>query len=132
MPAQRRSQGFAPLRVETGTLPLASARSWIERTAEQTDAAIPADKGAPVIELDAAYGGPDLAETADRLGLSTDELVARHSSAEWTVAFTGFAPGFGYLVSPDWTFDVPRLDSPRTRVPAGSIGLARSFAETDR
>jgi KipI family sensor histidine kinase inhibitor len=116
------------VRVETGTLPLASARSWIERTAEETDAAIPADEGAPVIELDAAYGGPDLAETADRLGLSTDELVARHSSAEWTVAFTGFAPGFGYLVSPDWTFDVPRLDSPRTRVPAGSIGLAGAFS----
>ncbi len=43
------------------------------------------------------------------------------------MAFTGFAPGFGYLVSPDWPHDVPRLDSPRTRVPAGAIGLAAGF-----
>jgi biotin-dependent carboxylase-like uncharacterized protein len=43
------------------------------------------------------------------------------------VAFTGFAPGFGYLVSPDWPYDVPRLASPRTRVPAGAVGLAAGF-----
>ncbi len=59
--------------------------------------------------------------------MSADELVRRHASADWTVAFTGFAPGFGYLVSPDWTFDVPRLVTPRTRVPRGSVGLAAGF-----
>ena len=61
------------------------------------------------------------------LGVSADELVRRHAAAEWTVAFTGFAPGFGYLVSPDWPFEVPRLPSPRTRVPRGAVGLAGEF-----
>ena len=43
------------------------------------------------------------------------------------VAFIGFAPGFGYLVSDDWPFEVPRLDAPRTRVPAGAVALAGAF-----
>ncbi|MFH8252185.1 5-oxoprolinase/urea amidolyase family protein [Microbacterium sp. B2969] len=105
---------------------LAAARAWIERTARGVDAA--ARPGSQThVELDAVYDGPDLAETAALLGLGVDELVARHSAAAWTVAFTGFAPGFGYLVSDDWRFDVPRLASPRTRVPAGAIGLAAGF-----
>ncbi|WP_127820511.1 5-oxoprolinase subunit B/C family protein, partial [Microbacterium sp. CPCC 204701] len=82
----------------------------------------------PLVEIETAYDGADLAETAALLGLEVDELVERHSHAEWRVAFTGFAPGFGYLVSDDWTFEVPRLTSPRTRVPAGSVGLAGRFA----
>ena len=79
------------------------------------------------IELEVVYDGADLADTAALLGMSPDELVRRHTSAEWSVAFTGFAPGFGYLISPDWTFDVPRLAIPRTRVPRGSVGLAAGF-----
>ena len=43
------------------------------------------------------------------------------------MAFVGFAPGFGYLVSDDWPFEVPRLDAPRTRVPAGAVALAGAF-----
>ncbi|WP_345801499.1 5-oxoprolinase/urea amidolyase family protein [Microbacterium sp. AZCO] len=116
------------VQVDPRRLTLAAARSWIQRTAEGMDAAPPVRADATVVELDAVYDGPDLAETAELLGLSRDELVARHSGAEWTVAFTGFAPGFGYLVSEDWRFDVPRLASPRTRVPAGAIGLAGGFS----
>src|SRR5690606_9104413 len=64
------------------------------------------------------YDGEDLAETAALLGVSAEELVARHLAARWQVAFSGFAPGFGYIVSEDPLFDVPRRLSPRTHVPA--------------
>ncbi|WP_435748976.1 carboxyltransferase domain-containing protein [Microbacterium sp. PMB16] len=73
------------------------------------------------------YDGEDLAEAATLLGVSSDELVNRHLAADWQVAFSGFAPGFGYVVSGDPLFDVPRRSSPRTRVPAGSVALAGPF-----
>ena len=112
-------------RVDPARMSLSAARSWVERTT--TDAASSPAAEPRVVELEVVYDGADLVETAALLGVSADELVRRHSSADWTVAFTGFAPGFGYLVSPDWTFDVPRLATPRTRVPRGSVGLAAGF-----
>ncbi len=111
--------------VDPRTLPLSAARAWIERSAADAEAS-PVVPGA-VVELDIVYDGADLASTAALLGLTADELAARHAGAEWTVAFTGFAPGFGYLTSPQWPFDVPRLDTPRTRVPAGAVGVASGF-----
>jgi KipI family sensor histidine kinase inhibitor len=114
----------------------AGARAWAERAAAGVDA-VPAVAGVDAVpawatvrgpvDLPIVYDGPDLAETAALLGLTVEELIARHTSARWIVAFTGFAPGFGYLVSPDWPFDIPRLDSPRTRVPVGAVGLAGEF-----
>ena len=74
------------------------------------------------------YDGEDLAEVAEHLGVSSDELVRRHQAATWTVAFTGYAPGFGYLVGDDDLFEVPRRPSPRTRIPAGSVALAGRFS----
>ncbi|QMU96996.1 5-oxoprolinase/urea amidolyase family protein [Microbacterium esteraromaticum] len=74
------------------------------------------------------YEGEDLGDVGEMLGVSTAELIRRHSAARWTVAFTGFAPGFGYLVGDDPLFDVPRRTSPRTRVPAGSVALAGRFS----
>jgi len=73
------------------------------------------------------YDGEDLTEAASLLGVSSEELVNRHLAADWQVAFSGFAPGFGYVVSGDPLFDVPRRSSPRTRVPAGSVALAGAF-----
>lgn len=113
------------VRVDPVQLPLAAVKTWIvdaSRDAAAAGAAPPA-----VVELDVAYDGADLSETAELLGVTAGELVHRHAAAEWTVAFTGFAPGFGYLVSPQWRFDVPRLESPRTRVPRGAVGLAGEF-----
>ena len=102
-----------------------AVRSWIEHTAATATEA-PSPAGAAVT-LDTVYDGADLAETAELLGATRDTLVAAHTAAAWRVAFTGFAPGFGYLVSPDWPYEVPRLDVPRTRVPSGSVGLAAGF-----
>ncbi|MFF2487844.1 5-oxoprolinase/urea amidolyase family protein [Microbacterium sp. NPDC058062] len=114
------------VRVDPRVLPPAAARSWALGAATETREAT--DAAAPPVELDIAYDGADLADTARLLGVDAHELARRHAEADWRVAFTGFAPGFGYLVSDDWTFDVPRLESPRTRVPAGSVGLAGVFS----
>lgn len=104
----------------------AAARAWIERAGSASADASP--RTAQVVDVPVVYDGADLADTAALLGVSAEELVIRHAVAEWTVAFTGFAPGFGYLVSPEWTLRVPRLDTPRTRVPPGSVGLAAEFS----
>ena len=124
--------------VDPGALPLESAESWIRRTAEggaedgpRTEARVPVDRGtadAEVVTVPVEYGGDDLHGTAGLLGLSPEALVAHHVAATCRVAFIGFAPGFGYLVSDEWPFQVPRLDAPRTRVPAGSVALAGAFA----
>ncbi len=53
--------------------------------------------------------------------------MALHSGAEYSVAFTGFAPGFGYLTGLPRTVGTGRLDQPRTAVPAGSVGIAGEF-----
>nr|WP_169581312.1 urea amidolyase family protein [Microbacterium sp. MF43] len=114
------------VRIDPQVLPLAAARSWAVAAA---DAAGPARaEDAPPVELAVVYDGADLSETAALLDVSPEALVRRHAAASWRVAFTGFAPGFGYLVSDDWPYDVPRLDSPRTRVPAGAVGLAGGFS----
>ncbi len=85
------------------------------------------DEG-PVVELPVTYDGEDLEEVAGLLGVGADELVARHTARPWIVAFCGFAPGFGYAVDPEGGWDVPRRATPRTRVPAGSVGLAGEFS----
>jgi KipI family sensor histidine kinase inhibitor len=78
------------------------------------------------VVLGVRFDGPDLTEVADLVGTSPVEVVRRVTGAVWTVAFTGFAPGFGYLVGGGLA--VPRLDSPRRRVPPGSLGLAGPYA----
>ncbi len=80
------------------------------------------------IEIPVTYDGPDLADVASHTGLSEDEIVAAHTGTPWTVAFGGFAPGFAYLVGGDERLAVPRRESPRTSVPAGSVGLAGEFS----
>ena len=74
------------------------------------------------------YDGADLAEVAERLQMGTEEVVAAHTGSLWQVGFGGFAPGFAYLVGGDPRLTVPRRSEPRTRVPAGSVGLAGEFS----
>ena len=110
--------------VDPRRLSLPAARAWIAQGGS-VRAAVSA--AAPIVELPIVYDGPDLEELARALGIRPADLAALHAACTWTVAFTGFAPGFGYLVSPDWPHDVPRLATPRTRVPAGAVGLAAGF-----
>ena len=85
-----------------------------------------ADAG--TVEIPVRYDGPDLAEVAEHIGVSAEEVITLHTGTTWTVAFAGFAPGFGYLTGGDPRLEVPRRDSPRTRIPAGSVGLAGRFS----
>ncbi len=82
---------------------------------------------AATVELPVVYDGEDLHDLARLLGLSAETLAARHAATLWTVAFTGFAPGFGYLAGEGWDLVVPRRPTPRTRVRAGAVGLAGEF-----
>jgi KipI family sensor histidine kinase inhibitor len=73
------------------------------------------------------YGGehgPDLDEVASIAGMSAEEYVARHAASELRVLFCGFAPGFAYLGDLPDALRVPRLATPRTRTPAGSVAVA--------
>jgi KipI family sensor histidine kinase inhibitor len=80
------------------------------------------------VELPVHYDGADLDDLARLLDLTAEEVVARHTGAEWTVAFCGFAPGFGYLTQPGAEWDVPRRATPRTKVPPGAVALAGEFS----
>ncbi len=82
----------------------------------------------PELVVPVSYDGPDLAEVAQRTGLTPEEVVAAHTATPWRVAFGGFAPGFAYLVGGDPRLRVPRRAQPRTTVPAGSVGLAGEFS----
>lgn len=80
------------------------------------------------LEVRVRYDGPDLEAVASHTGLTVDEVIAAHTETPWRVGFGGFAPGFAYLVGGDPRLLVPRLDSPRTCVPAGSVALAGEFS----
>lgn len=97
-------------------------------TATPADADANAAAAAATVAVPVVYDGADLEAAGALLDMTPEALVARHTAAAWRVAFIGFAPGFAYLVSDDWPFDVPRLDAPRTRVPAGAVGLAGGFS----
>jgi KipI family sensor histidine kinase inhibitor len=74
------------------------------------------------------YDGPDLELVASTAGTDVDGVVALHTGAEYRVAFSGFAPGFGYLVGLPEELRQPRLDSPRKRVEPGSVAIAGEFS----
>ena len=81
-----------------------------------------------LVEIPVVYDGQDLDELGSLTGWGADGVVERHTGTEWTVAFCGFAPGFGYMVSDSGGFDIPRRSTPRTKVPPGAVGLAGEFA----
>ncbi|GAA4538931.1 allophanate hydrolase subunit 1 [Pseudonocardia xishanensis] len=80
------------------------------------------------VEIPVVYDGPDLADVAALTGLSEDEVVAAHTGTAWRVAFGGFAPGFAYLAGGDPRLSVSRRETSRTKVPAGSVGLAGEYS----
>lgn len=80
------------------------------------------------VNIDVVYDGADLDDVAGVTGRSRNEVVATHTGTVWTVAFCGFAPGFGYLRAPGDPLEVPRRSSPRTRVPTGSVALAGRYS----
>ena len=80
-----------------------------------------------VVEVPTVYGGefgPDLSFVASHNHLSEDEVISIHSGTDYLVYMLGFIPGFTYLGGMDPRIATPRLSSPRTLIPAGSVGMA--------
>ncbi|SDF22845.1 sensor histidine kinase inhibitor, KipI family [Blastococcus aurantiacus] len=84
--------------------------------------------GAALVTVPVTFDGPDLAEVARLWGRRESDVVAVLTGVELTVAFSGFAPGFGYLTGLPEDLHVPRRETPRTRVPAGAVALAGPYA----
>ncbi|MEX2554342.1 MAG: 5-oxoprolinase subunit PxpB, partial [Actinomycetota bacterium] len=85
---------------------------------------------ATVHEIPVRYGGDegrDLVEVAQLHGMTEDEVISRHSGASYVVGFTGFSPGFPYLFGMPEILATPRLATPRTRIPSGSVGIGGSY-----
>lgn len=85
------------------------------------------DQEERVVEIPVCYGGeygPDLEFVAEHNGLTAEEVVRRHSNGQYLVYMLGFLPGFAYMGGMDKTIACPRLISPRTKIPAGSVGIA--------
>ncbi len=79
------------------------------------------------VEVPVVYGGeagPDLPFVAEHNGLSEAEVIRIHSARDYPVFMMGFTPGFPYLGGMDPAIAAPRLSSPRSRVPGGSVGIA--------
>jgi len=91
------------------------------------DLSFPTIRQGDTFEIPVIYDGEDLKDIASFLGWSIEELIQRHTGATYTVAFTGFAPGFAYMSCDDPNFDIPRRKSPRVRIPAGSVALGGKF-----
>jgi len=81
--------------------------------------------GGTRVEIPVVYDGPDLEMVAGVWGCAVDDVPLRHQAVELLSAFCGFAPGFAYLSGLE--VSVPRLATPRTRVPPGSVALAGTW-----
>ena len=111
----------------TGRFARLSARRIAARLL-QLDLTAPVQREGELVVIDTVYDGEDLAEVGRLTGLGTEGVIAAHSGQVWTVAFAGFAPGFGYMVGENQRLEVPRRSSPRTAVPAGSVALAGNYS----
>ncbi len=80
-----------------------------------------------LVEVPTTYDGPDLARVAEAWSMTRDEVARTHRELDFVVAFCGFAPGFGYCTGLPDELAVSRRESPRPRVPTGSVGLAGEF-----
>jgi len=111
--------------------PLAATYSKIKNLIEEKISHLDESTHRPSrrLEIPVLYGnasGPDLEPAAKTLALSPSELIRLHSEREYTVYMMGFTPGFPYLGILNEKLTLPRLSTPRTRVPAGSVAIAGS------
>lgn len=102
----------------------AADRPALARRIAALEPAPRSDGASAVVVVLVRYDGADLDDMADLVGLSREEVVARHQASEFEVAFCGFSPGFAYLSGLDPRLVVPRLATPRTSVPAGAVAVA--------
>lgn len=81
-----------------------------------------------LVTIHVRYDGADLAHVAQAAGMTPAEVIAAHTQTEFHVAFCGFAPGFAYLAGLPEPLHLPRLQEPRTHVPAGSVAIAAGYS----
>lgn len=96
-------------------------------TLRALDSAPSPESSGELMTIEVSYDGEDLDAVAELTGLSRHEVVELHSSTDYSVAFSGFSPGFAYLIGLDERLRVPRRPTPRTRVPAGSVAMTGGF-----
>ena len=116
---------YNPLETDHHHIRAAIRTALSETTTEQE-----ANQGS-LITLPVYYSeesGPDLQSLADRKGLSVAEVIAIHQQTEYRVYAIGFAPGFAYLSGLDSVLQMPRRETPRTRVPAGAVAIAATYS----
>jgi KipI family sensor histidine kinase inhibitor len=113
-----------------------------DASAFKLDIRVSGNEPPPVVTIPVTYDGADLEEVAVALNLSQEAVVELHAGGEYTVAFVGFAPGFPYLRATsrdgdsgvdgvqrdvERLLELPRLATPRTEVPAGSVAVAAGY-----
>jgi KipI family sensor histidine kinase inhibitor len=88
-------------------------------------------RNSKTVEIPTEYSGEDLELVAKTLGLTVAQVIHAHTQTLWTVKLIGFAPGFPYLVPIEENnvlSSIGRLESPRTKVPSGSVGIAAGMS----
>ena len=108
-------------RYDPGVTDVTQLEASIRQLEGHVGASIPSR---PVVDIPTRYDGPDLPEVALKTNLTAADVVEQHASREYLVYCVGFALGFTYCGALPDEIAVPRLASPRLRVPAGSIGIA--------
>ncbi len=106
-------------------LTYAQAAGWVRAEMDRVESAV--SRTPRRIEVPVRYGGeggPDLEAVASHHGISAPEVVRMHAGRDYTVFMMGFTPGFAYMGRLDDAIATPRLETPRTRVAAGSVGIA--------
>ncbi|SCB98174.1 sensor histidine kinase inhibitor, KipI family [Gilliamella bombicola] len=108
--------------------PITTNANTLAKHIAQLDISASVMQSGELVTIPVRYNGEDLSQVADYLGITVAEVIARHTNNEYQVAFCGFAPGFAYMVSKTAQLNVPRRQSPRVRIPAGSVALAGEFS----
>ncbi len=104
-----------------------AVQDWLEELIESYDEN-PLRVDREPIEIPVRYDGEDLAFVAEACSLSEEEVIRRHLGTTYVAAFCGFAPGFAYLSGLDSSLQLPRRNTPRTRVPAGAVAIAATYS----
>lgn len=118
---------FDPLQISRAELAKLIDSLLDAQDAPQASQAKP--EAARIVHIPVCYGGefgPDLEFVAQHNGLSTDEVIHIHTSTPYQVYMLGFTPGFPYLGGMSEKIATPRLEKPRVKIPAGSVGIAGS------
>ncbi|MCS6992236.1 MAG: 5-oxoprolinase subunit PxpB [Anaerolineales bacterium] len=116
--------GYASLTVHYDPLALTESevRTWLKTRLHLVEET--AQRPTQTIEVPVVYNGPDLDFVAETCHLAPDEVIRLHCGTRYTVYMMGFTPGFPYLGILPEALRVPRLPTPRARVPAGSVAIA--------